>query len=155
MYNLSDLLRAGLTSGEQYVTLKSEIELVNKYLYLEKIRLGDRFESLLSIEDGLEQIMLPQMLMMPLIGSAIYNSVETANDRNIISTSIRQSGQQAIIDITSSVPDEEDGRKRIADDKKTLLSKLKSAFGDEASVETYETEEQYTIVFKIPMKSLN
>ncbi len=81
---LSEYLRYSLSNeGEQITTLKTELENIQLYLEIEKIRFGDRLNFQLECEEGLLLSKIPAMILQPLFENAIkhgvYESVETIN----------------------------------------------------------------------------
>jgi signal transduction histidine kinase len=73
---LSELLRATLESGsQQEVPLADEVALVERYLDIERIRLGDRLEMSIEIEPESLDARVPILLLQPLVENAIRHGV--------------------------------------------------------------------------------
>jgi two-component system LytT family sensor kinase len=69
---LSDFLRGTLRNeGQQWVTLKDEMEYLQLYLDIEKVRFGYRLRSTTDCEEAALSMMLPSMLLQPLVENAI------------------------------------------------------------------------------------
>jgi two-component system, LytTR family, sensor kinase len=74
--NLSDLLRSSLaTSHEQKIPLSKEIEFVDQYLAIQKMRFGDRLTVVKEIEPGLENMLVPNMILQPLVENALQHGI--------------------------------------------------------------------------------
>jgi two-component system, LytTR family, sensor kinase len=73
---LSDLLRMSLASNEcQITTLSSEIEFVNGYLEIEKIRFEDRLKVVLEIAPDTLDAQVPHLLLQPLVENAVRHGI--------------------------------------------------------------------------------
>ena len=73
--DLSELFRAALAPGERLSTLGGEIELVRRYLEIERLRLGDRLRVKWDT-DGLPlETPMPALLLQPLVENAIHHGI--------------------------------------------------------------------------------
>jgi two-component system, LytTR family, sensor kinase len=73
---LSDLLRAILDDAEaQEVPLRRELECLKLYLGIEKVRFGDRLETVFQVEAGTLDAALPHMSLQPLVENAVRHGV--------------------------------------------------------------------------------
>ena len=74
--DLSDLFRAALGASEQPGTLGEELDLVSRYLDIERLRLGDRLALAFDVADLPRGFALPRLLLQPLIENAIYHGIQ-------------------------------------------------------------------------------
>jgi LytS/YehU family sensor histidine kinase len=73
---LSDLLRLTLDRiGLQQVTLKEEIDFIEKYLDIERARFGDRLHVQIRVEPGLLDASVPTLLLQPLVENAVRHGI--------------------------------------------------------------------------------
>jgi two-component sensor histidine kinase len=76
---LSSVMRYALQSGHHdTVPLAAEIEAVQAYLAIEKIRFEDRMRVSVDIGIGLEQVRIPPMALQTLVENAVKYGVETS-----------------------------------------------------------------------------
>jgi two-component system sensor histidine kinase AlgZ len=80
---LADLFRIFMRDNRGLVSLGDEIALCERYLNLERLRLGDKLKVRWSVggkqQDGaLGQIKMPPLLLQPLIENAVYHGIEPA-----------------------------------------------------------------------------
>jgi LytS/YehU family sensor histidine kinase len=69
---LSDFLRGTLKKEEtQWVTLQEELQYLQLYLDIEKVRFGNRLATTIVIEDTASQMKLPALLLQPVVENAI------------------------------------------------------------------------------------
>ncbi len=80
--NLSDFLRKTLSGNDvKKILLKEEIESVNLYLKIEKVRFEERLEFNLDIPKECEGILIPNMILQPLVENAIKHGVYESSDK--------------------------------------------------------------------------
>ena len=88
---ISDLLRTSLnSSSEHFISLRKEIELLQKYLQIEEQRFSDRLVVEFDIDDDLLDIKIPNLLLQPLAENAFKYGVA----KNINSAYIRISARK-------------------------------------------------------------
>jgi two-component system, LytTR family, sensor kinase len=92
---LSDLLRTALTYNDlQEIHLEEEINLVNDYLSLEKIRFEDRLTYRIKTEKSLMKVRVPPMSLQLLAENAVKHGIgKTKTGGEILIYAHRQEGQ--------------------------------------------------------------
>lgn len=80
---VSDLLRSSLNSSNAlFISLREEIELLKKYLYVEEQRFRDRLTVEYDIADDIWDFKIPNLLLQPLVENAfkygVSNNINTA-----------------------------------------------------------------------------
>ncbi|WP_308644224.1 histidine kinase [Oceanotoga sp.] len=74
--NLSSIYRKILYSSEtELYTLDQELELVKKYLDIEKVRLGERLEYTIKVEDNLKNFKIPPLIIEPIVENSIIHGI--------------------------------------------------------------------------------
>ena len=75
--DLSDLFRAALSDdGDARGNLGEELELVRRYLDIEKLRLGDRLQVRLDVDTLPADLPMPRLLLQPLVENAVYHGIQ-------------------------------------------------------------------------------
>lgn len=69
--DLSALLRYSISNGEKEITVKRDMEIMQHYLNILKIRFNQHFQYAIEIEPEIEQMIIPKLLIQPLIENAI------------------------------------------------------------------------------------
>jgi LytS/YehU family sensor histidine kinase len=73
---LSDLLRLSLENdGVQEVTLGEELEFLNHYIELQRMRFQDRLTVTIEIDADARLVMVPKLLLQPLVENAIRHGI--------------------------------------------------------------------------------
>jgi two-component system sensor histidine kinase AlgZ len=141
-----------MADKRQLVPLKAELDLAEKYLYLEKIRLGDRLEISSKIDTDTVGIKVPVFLLQPLLENAVYHGIETRFKGGKISLNIAQKNNELVIKITNPLP--ESGVKRKSGNKvaqQNLRERIRAVFGRRASLESHEAETSFNVVVRLPL----
>ena len=83
--NLSELMRYTLNSAKkEQVTIKEEIDIVKKYLYIEKIRFNERLNFSITIDKDTENFLIPPLLIQPIIENSIKHCISKFRDGGTI-----------------------------------------------------------------------
>lgn len=76
-YSLSDLLRYSLRSSVTApVTLGQEIEVIEHYLSIQKLRFRSRLQVEMNIDPSVREVAIPCMILQPLVENAVIHAVE-------------------------------------------------------------------------------
>ena len=71
---LASLLRASMTSGGQLVPLEEELALVDEYLDIEQMRLGDRLRIVRRIDPAVKDARVPGLILQPIVENSIKHA---------------------------------------------------------------------------------
>jgi len=105
MTRLSDLLRMRLESdSEQITTFNRELEFVNGYLEIEKIRLGDRLTVVFDIASDTLDAQIPHLLLQPLVENAVRHGIARLTTRGEIRIAGRHDGPSLQVTIRDNGP---------------------------------------------------
>lgn len=75
-YCLSDLLRYSLRNMHSTITLAQELEVVEHYLTIQKIRFGEQLQTRVTVDPAVVQTPILCMVLQPLVENAIIHGVE-------------------------------------------------------------------------------
>ena len=96
MDRLGDLLRMTLnTSNIQEVSLKEELEVLQKYLDIEQVRLGDRMTVNIDIDPDALDAQLPNFLLQPLVENAVRHGIAPRVQPGQVEISASRRGEPA------------------------------------------------------------
>ncbi len=119
---VSNLLRISISNNEVLFTIEKELRYVKDYLYIQKTRYRDRFESVFNIDPAIEQQMIPKLTIQPLVENAIVHSVEVSSENTVLKIEGYREGKDVIIKV------EDTG---IGMSRKTLQALLKPPSSEE------------------------
>jgi signal transduction histidine kinase len=98
---LSDLLRRTLELGPtQEIPLDAELDLLDRYLNIQKARFGDRLRVAIAVEDGARMASVPVLLFQPLVENAIRHGLAERVSSGQIDVSARLDGSHLVITVT-------------------------------------------------------
>ena len=103
--DLSELFRAALGAEDKPSTLGAELGLIDRYLAIEQLRLGDR----LKVERDLDALPLdmemPALLLQPLVENAVYHGIQPRREGGTLKIAGRQTEAGVEIEIDNPRPD--------------------------------------------------
>lgn len=107
---LSKLFRYSINSQqENYCSLKEEIDILNTYLAIEKVRFGNRINFNIETDETLGHIQFPRFLLQPLVENALKHGLKDTFEDGLLAVKIRKTGNQiniSVIDNGIPFPDE-------------------------------------------------
>ena len=77
--DLAGILRTSI-SGEEFVTLEQELELLERYIDIQLIRFEDRFACEIEVDDSLMHLLVPKMVLQPIVENAVIHGVRDMDD---------------------------------------------------------------------------
>lgn len=86
--NLADILRFCI-SAEEFVSLSREVEVLERYIEIQKIRLSDNFAFSVSLPEELSDCLVPKMILQPIVENAILHGLDGV-ENSVIRVEIRQ-----------------------------------------------------------------
>lgn len=81
--NLADILRFCI-SKEDFVPLRQELNVLKRYMEIQRIRLSDHFDFHIHIPAELEDVPVPKMFLQPIVENAIIHGLR-GTDNNMVS----------------------------------------------------------------------
>ena len=154
LLNLSRLFRASFKELK-LVRLKDEIELCQRYLAIEQIRLGNRLQVEWKYDDEVlfSQIQIPLLTLQPLVENSIFHGVEKFLTKSTISILIEILQNQVNIVITNPyAQDKINLRQGHGIAVENVKQRLKAYYGRSATFQTYEGKGIFTTVVQYRYK---
>jgi hypothetical protein len=95
LMSLSELLRIALSQSEkQEVTLREELEFVQRYLEIQETRFGDRLCVERDIDPATLDCIVPTLLLQPLVENAIRHGLEPAENGGLVRLTAQRRGER-------------------------------------------------------------
>ncbi|MBD0370493.1 MAG: histidine kinase [Pyrinomonadaceae bacterium] len=146
---LSDLLRLALENeGVQEVTLKQELELLERYLEIEQTRFRDRLMVEITIEPEVLDARVPNLILQPIVENAIQHGIARRRGQGRIEIGARRTNG------TLSISVRDDGRGLISGAEGMIKegvglsntrARLSQLYGASARFELYSAPEGGTL----------
>lgn len=125
--DFSKLMRTVMENSRyEFISLSTEVNILQLYLSLEHARFKDKFDYTLNVSDelSLEQTQLPPMLIQPYIENAIWHGLRYKEEKGQLCVSILPYGEELMV----TIEDNGIGRKKSAE-LKTHNQKDKDSIG--------------------------
>lgn len=97
---LSRMLRYSIQNGKDVVTVKEEMDFINRYLQVMLYRYGERLKYSVELEEGSSQASIPRMAMQPIVENSIKYGF--GEDRDCLEISIRTRIQDGVLSVIIS-----------------------------------------------------
>ncbi len=101
---LSKFFMISLSNGAEIITLSQEIEHVNSYMYIQKIRYADKFTLNTDIPEDLMQCSICKLTLQPLVENCINHAFTEIDEMGIIELAARRDGDDIIITVSDNGP---------------------------------------------------
>ncbi|MCD9033893.1 histidine kinase [Luteimonas sp. Y-2-2-4F] len=103
--DLADLFRASLTAGEGSATLAEEVELVERYLAIEQLRLGERLRVDWRREEPLPwSLPMPRLVLQPLLENAVLHGISRLPEGGTIEIVLRADARRLHVGVRNPSP---------------------------------------------------
>ena len=99
IYCLSDLLRYNLKQDNQLHTIGAEIDNINKYLYIQKVRFKNRLVYDSDIPENIKSYRIPNMVLQPIVENAVIHGITPKRDGGKISIYAEEYKKDIVISI--------------------------------------------------------
>ena len=148
---LADFLRLTLGMGEKgVIPFSEELDLLDKFLAIEKVRFGERLRMEGKIEDDAKRCTIPALLLQPLLENAVSHGIASMADGGMIrlEATVRE-GRLAIL-VENDRDEEAPSRKRSGVGLKNVRSRLEARYGKEATFRAEADEEKFRVTMSLP-----
>lgn len=81
--SLSAIMRYCI-KGSDTVALKEELNIINHYLDIIRIRFPNRFDFIFDIDPGVLHVHIPRVILQPVVENAIYHGLEASTERGTL-----------------------------------------------------------------------
>ncbi len=136
LLSLTSYLRASLDrTREEKATVKDELNLLDAYLAIQKIRMGKRLHYTIEAEPSLESEPLPPLLLQPLVENALIHGIEPKLEGGGIAIKIEKRGAMMTCSVTDSGQGMDLYKQGEGIGLVNIRERLHSLYGDSARLE--------------------
>lgn len=150
--DLADLFRRSLADAGRLVPLAEELESAQRYLHMEKLRLGERLQVDWQPGELPDSASLPPLTLQPLLENAIYHGIEALPEGGTVALRGRVEGGRVTLMVSNPLPiSRESGRpgQRLALDN--ISERLRLAFGRSGKLGLDKTPGQCRVELSFPV----
>ncbi len=88
--SLAELMRATLKKANMLIPLGEEIALLKDYLHIQKSRFEERLTASIEVDEGLDQVRIPILILQPLVENAIVRGVEVKLEDCLVEVKVKR-----------------------------------------------------------------
>lgn len=149
---LADFLRMTLGLGEKpLIPLQEELDLLDRYCAIEKVRFGDRLQIRKDILEGAAACLIPPLLLQPLFENAVVHGISQLPEGGYVSLKAdRNQNRVSLIVENSWDPEAVSARKKNGVGLKNVQRRLAARYGKDAHIDVKAEEHSFRVSVSIP-----
>ena len=148
---LADFFRQTLRlGGLDRITLAQEVDLVSRYLAIEKIRFGDRLHVDVQIDENVASTVVPPLILQPLVENAVRHGIASVLEGGTVIVTACDGAEGVRIAVENPAdPDRTDGKGE-GIGLQNVRGRVTAFFGGRASLRATESEGTYRVEIEVP-----
>ena len=153
--NLADMFRYSLQSEGSLVSIERELQIVEAYLEIEQLRMGERMRVEKRVDPASLQVRIPVFTIQPLVENAVKHAIAANPAGGVLGLSIRMDGDVVVMRV------EDSGRGSAAAGEPTtgvglnnVSKRLELCFGPGARVESEFSAAGSVVEVRVPAGTL-
>ncbi|MGY3215490.1 sensor histidine kinase [Mucilaginibacter sp. HD30] len=152
IHQLSDFLRGTLRKDDQQqVSLSEELQHLNLYLDIEKVRFGHRLKTEISCDESCGSCVMPAMLLQPLVENAIKFGLYDTTEEVVVSIRAELDGNYLELIVQNPFdPKTSRPRQGTGFGLSAVQRRLYLLFARNDLMETHANDNIFTTIIKIP-----
>lgn len=149
---LSDFLRGTIRKEEtQWVTFQEELQYLQLYLDIEKVRFGNRLATVIDMDESTEELKIPTLLLQPIVENAIKFGLYDTTGETIIRLYAKKEGDDLIIRVENPFdPETSSPKQGVGFGLQSVQRRLYLLFARTDLLVTNTKENIFTTIVKIP-----
>jgi two-component system sensor histidine kinase YesM len=94
---LSNFFRISLSKGMDWITIEEEIERINSYLTIQKMRYHDILDFKIELDTSVAENTILKLLLQPLVENALYHGIKNKRQGGTITIRVKPKGEDEIL----------------------------------------------------------
>jgi two-component system LytT family sensor kinase len=152
--NLADIFRYFLQGDRVTIQLSEELRIVEAYLEIEKLRLGERLETELIVSESARAVMIPILSIQPLVENAVKHGIAAKAGHGRVCVTVSVSAMGLAVSVADTGVGFEESRRHPRDGAgvglENVRRRLALYYGPAADLSIHSTAEGTTVSFLIP-----
>ena len=150
--DLSELFRAALGAGDAPSTLGAELNLIDRYLAIEQLRLGERLRVQRDVDILPTDLVMPALLLQPLVENAVLHGIQPRREGGTLRIAGHRFEDSIEIEIANPLPDAATPTGS-GHGLESVRRRLAYHFGERGGLETRSEGGVFRVLVKLPCAS--
>jgi len=153
---LSLMLRKVLENhNNQLITLKQEIEFINSYLTIQKMRFSNKLDTEVNVDENCLELEIPFMLLQPLVENAVQHGSQLESNKNTVKLDISVRLGRLDICLVNKIPQKSEN-KGFGIGLKNCRGRMEKLYSDNFSLALTQLEDGYFETYlSLPIEAHN
>lgn len=160
---LSQFFRISISKGNEFITVRDELEHVRSYLIIQKMRYRDKFDFTIDAEPDVLVLKTVKLILQPIVENAIYHGITPIQEKGLIQISAAIEGDDLLYRITDNgygikpeivemILNTTPGKKRGGVGLRNVNERIQLYFGPKYGIKiTSILDEGTTVFIRIPL----
>jgi two-component system sensor histidine kinase AlgZ len=151
---LADFLRDTLRLGAaQRISLQEELNIVERYLSIEQVRLGARLNVCKETDPQALGAAVPALILQPLAENAVVHGIAHLLDGGTVTIKAQREHSMLVVRVTNPCDPDRPRHRRSGFGLSLVRQRLQSQFGLAGQLETGEEQGEFTAKLSLPFES--
>ncbi|MCB1915020.1 MAG: histidine kinase [Rhodocyclaceae bacterium] len=149
---MSDVFRSVMKENRELITIDDELALCERYLGLERLRLGDRLQVDVDVDDLPGDALIPPLMLQPLVENAVYHGIEPLSEPGMVGVKGVLRGSDVVLEVSNPVAragSAHAGNQMAMDN---IRERLMLFYDLEASLAVEADADQYRVRIRLPYR---
>lgn len=152
--DLADLFRAAIREQRE-ASMATELELVERYVRIEKLRLGKRLSVEWRTDDLPTDALVPPLILQPLVENAVYHGIQPLPEGGTVIIAGGRDGNRVWLTVENPVPPAGEQRpsegNRMA--QQNIRQRLRYFYGERSRMHIESQEDCYRVTLTFPYRT--
>ena len=148
--DLSDLFRTTLDNRQELIPFQQELENSERYLAIEKLRLGERLKIVKNIAPQTDNVLVPPLSLQPILENAVYHGIQLIAEGGCVTIDAKIVDKLLIIIISNpKIPQSTHSGSGMA--LSNISQRLEVIYSGKAQLIRTSTANKYQLEMQIPV----
>lgn len=97
---LARLLRLSISRGDELVSIKDEVDHIENYLTIQKMRYQDMLDFSIEVDREILGLLVPKVILQPLVENAIYHGIKNQEGGGCVTVGGHREGEDIVLTVT-------------------------------------------------------
>jgi two-component system, LytTR family, sensor histidine kinase AlgZ len=155
--DLSELFRASLNDAGGQVPIGDEIDLCERYIRIEGLRLGERLRMDWRLQENDKSALIPLLTLQPLLENAIYHGIQPLPEGGVIVVELKYVADEVHIRIENPIPNDRSNKERAGNQMalQNIRSRLAVLYGGKAELSAEAENDRFVTMLHFPKMPLS